>query len=120
MHELAITESILEIALRSARNTQATKISRINLVIGEYSSIVDNSVQFYWDFVAQGTLAEGALLTFERTPATFHCLSCEQNYSPTEHSYHCPVCNSSSVQLVTGREFYVASIDVDTPVPESQ
>ena len=66
MHELAVTQSILDISLRHAKEAGAKQITGINLVIGEFASIVDNSVQFYWDLLAEGTLAQGAQLHFER------------------------------------------------------
>jgi hydrogenase nickel incorporation protein HypA/HybF len=60
MHELMVTESILEIALRHAGQAGAVRVTDLFLVVGDLSSIVDDSVQFYWDFVSEGTAAEGA------------------------------------------------------------
>ena len=40
MHELGITENILNITLDKASEGQATKILKINLVIGELSGFV--------------------------------------------------------------------------------
>ncbi|HQF69985.1 MAG TPA: hydrogenase maturation nickel metallochaperone HypA, partial [Promineifilum sp.] len=76
MHELAITESILEIALRHGRSAGATRITDLHLVIGELSSVVDESVQFYWDIVSEGTAAAGATLHFRRVPARLVCRAC--------------------------------------------
>ncbi|MGD8998651.1 MAG: hydrogenase maturation nickel metallochaperone HypA, partial [Anaerolineae bacterium] len=70
MHELSVTESLLEIALRHAARAGAARITRLNIVVGELSSIVDESVQFYWDIVSRGTMAEGAELHFERVDGT--------------------------------------------------
>ena len=50
MHELAITEEILRIAIEHAERAQAKRVTDINLVVGELSSVVDDSVQFYFDF----------------------------------------------------------------------
>ena len=62
MHELSVTENIIAIAERHARAAQATRIVSIRLVIGELSSIVDDSIQFYFDHLAANTLAAGATL----------------------------------------------------------
>ncbi len=113
MHELSVTESVLEIALRHAESASAKRIVRLNLVIGELSSIVDESVQFYWDIVSKGTIAEGAELHFERIPATLRCQSCNHVFSLDGKSYCCPACGASQVAPAGGDEFRLESIEVD-------
>ena len=66
MHELPVTESILENTLRHARGAKAVGVTDVYLVIGQLSSIIDDSVQFYWDMISEGTIAEGASLHFKR------------------------------------------------------
>ena len=82
MHELAITESILEITLRHADQARATRVTDIHLVLGELASIVDDSVQFYWDMISEDTLAEGATLHFRRIAALMECQDCGARYKP--------------------------------------
>jgi hydrogenase nickel incorporation protein HypA/HybF len=113
MHELAVTKSILDLALKHAEQAQAKRIISINIVMGELSSNVDDSVQFYWDIIAKGTLAEGAQLCFRRIPAEFECQSCSQRYHPEDAELLCPYCGSPKVRIIAGEEFYLDSIDVD-------
>ena len=90
MHELSVAESILEIALRHAQPAQARKISDLYLVIGQLSSLIDDSVQFYWDFISKETPAEGARLHFRRIPAEFRCLDCDQAFTLCNSDLGCP------------------------------
>jgi len=114
MHELAITQSILEIALRNGTRANATLITDIYLVIGELSSIIDNSVQFYWDIISEGTLAEGAQLHFKRIPARLQCLECNSIYSLERGELvSCPNCDSTQVKVVAGNEFQMESIEIE-------
>ena len=112
MHELAVTESVLEIACRHAEESQAKKVTDIYLVIGRLSSIVDDSVQFYWDFISKDTLCEGAKLHFKRLPAEMICLDCDTKYILDEELSPCPNCSSANIRVVSGDEFNLESIEI--------
>jgi hydrogenase nickel incorporation protein HypA/HybF len=114
MHELAITENIRDIALKHAKGQRVTDVY---LVIGQLSSIIDDSVQFYWDIISQSTSAEGARLHFHRIPAEFQCRECEYRFPLSKDEYSCPKCGSMRVMVVAGEEFYIESIEVITESP---
>ncbi len=113
MHELPVTENILNIALRHADQAGASRITDLYLVIGQMASIVDDSVQFYWDIISQGSAAAGAQLHFRRVPAEMLCLECDRLYSPTKEELACPSCGGVAVKIVAGEEFYLEAIDVE-------
>ena len=113
MHELPFAESIVEIAQRHGEGNGAQRITDIHLVIGRLSSVGDESIQFYWDMISQGTLCEGARLHFERIPAIVECLDCGESYEISEELTPCPRCSGMHVQMIQGDEFYVASIDIE-------
>jgi hydrogenase nickel incorporation protein HypA/HybF len=113
VHELSVTESILEIALRHASLANASRVTGIYLVVGQLSSIVDDSVQFYWDMISEGTLCAGARLHFDRRPALLACLSCGARYTINGELMACPECSSEQVRVLSGDDFRVASIEID-------
>ena len=113
MHELPITQSILKIALRYAEDAKAVRITNLYLRIGDLSSIVDDSVQFYWDIISRDTIAEGATLHFERLPMQMICLDCGQTFYPTPGTFDCTVCGSQHVKVAGGDEFRLESIDIE-------
>ena len=113
MHELPVTESILEIAIKNARQARASRIADIYLVIGQLSSIVDDSIQFYWDIIAKDTLAEGACLHFRRIPAELACQDCGTQFNLNGEDYFCPNCYGIHVKVVSGEEFFLEAIDVE-------
>jgi hydrogenase nickel incorporation protein HypB len=101
MHELPITEGILKIATEAA---EGRRITTIHLLVGELSSIVDDSVQFYFDILSKGTTAEGAVLDFQRRPATLTCSDCGQSFqvrAPLPAA--CPHCGGTKLQVTGGR-----------------
>ena len=113
MHELAVTESMLKIAVQYAVQANAVRVTSLQLIIGQLSSIVDDSVQFYWDMINAGTLCEGAQLHFERRPAMLKCLDCDQTYTLNGELTDCPNCHSARIKVVAGEEFYLDSIEVE-------
>ncbi len=110
MHELHVTQQILEIALRHA--DEAKRITDIYLVIGQLSSFVDDSIQFYWDMLSKDTIAVGAQLHFRRIPAEMLCKDCQQRHR-LDSDFACPNCGGVNLQVVAGDEFYVEAIDVE-------
>jgi hydrogenase nickel incorporation protein HypA/HybF len=115
MHELSVTQSVLSIALEHAQKAGAQRITQIVVVIGDFSTFVDDSVQFYFDIISQGTIAEGAELIFDRTPGRLRCGDCGSTftYDARRVELTCPSCGGSRLEIVGGREFYVESIGVE-------
>ena len=114
MHELAITEQILNLALRHAGEANARQVTDLHLEIGALSTIIDDSVQFYWDIISQGSLCQGAALHFHRTPARLHCQDCDQVYTLEHELTACPHCDGIHVKIISGQEFQLTSIDIET------
>jgi hydrogenase nickel incorporation protein HypA/HybF len=113
MHELGITESLLSLALEQATQAQAQRITKIEVVIGQDSGASEESIKFYFDFLAPGTMAEGATLSFERVDTRFRCPGCQRLFSSAEAGGGCPNCGERRLELATGRELYLKSIDVE-------
>jgi len=113
MHELAITQSMLDLVLEQAEKVKAEKVEKINLVIGEMSGIVDTCVEFYFEFLSKNTIANGAILSFKKTPIQVRCSHCGQLFIPKEFDWSCPSCQNSGMEIVTGNELYIESIEVE-------
>jgi hydrogenase nickel incorporation protein HypA/HybF len=71
-------------------------------------------VQFYWDIIAAGTPAEGATLHFKRIPTEIVCLDCNNQYFPQNGQMACPTCESINVKIISGEEFFLESIEIET------
>ena len=100
-------------ALRHAAEAGGRRITDLHLVMGELSTNVDESVQFYWDILAEGTAAEGAQLHFRRVPAELQCLACGTKYHIAGGELACPKCGNAGAKIVAGEEFQLEAIDVD-------
>lgn len=115
MHELAVTENILNVVLKHALSHNAEKILSISLTIGELSDLVSDCIQFYFDYISKDTIAEGAVIHVERSPVTFQCKDCEETFHVSLRDmerFTCPHCGSQKIVLISGREFFVKHIEV--------
>jgi hydrogenase nickel incorporation protein HypA/HybF len=114
MHELSVTQSILDIALDYALRSQATKVIEIHLQVGEISDFDDEWIQRYFDFLAKGTIAEGAKLHISRVAARLQCEQCSFIFPLDRSAWNtqCPSCQSQKSRLLSGREFRIESLEV--------
>lgn len=111
MHELPIVVDIIKVIEEEAEKRNLHRVRQITLVIGELSSVIDESVQMYFDIMSEGKICEGAHLSFEHIPAKLKCTSCGTEF-PHNRSFDCPKCGGESVLIKgTGREFYIKSFD---------
>jgi hydrogenase nickel incorporation protein HypA/HybF len=110
MHELSATQGLLDTALKHA---PTQKITALYIVVGQASSMVDESVQFYFDQISAGTRAAGARLHFRRIPAEMRCMDCQHVFLPEPDQVQCSHCQGRHLHLASGQEFYLEAIDVD-------
>ncbi len=113
MHELGVTENIVNIVLAKANEAQANKVIQINIVIGELSGFVPECIQFYFDSLSKGTMAQGAVLHFDSIPTQLRCRDCSTIFHPQDTVWACPGCQGRSVEISQGRELYIESIDIE-------
>ena len=107
--------NILDIVLEYAGKAGAKKVSKINLNVGDLSDLIPEWMQRYFEFVSKDTIAEKALLEINRIPAVIRCRQCDHEFTLNRENWQfsCAKCQSSDIELVSGREFTVESIEVE-------
>ncbi|HJX12508.1 MAG TPA: hydrogenase maturation nickel metallochaperone HypA [Dehalococcoidales bacterium] len=113
VHEFSVTESLLSLALQKAGEAGAGRITRISLVVGEMSGVVSECVQYYFDFISQDTIARGAELSFDLKPTRLRCRECNSVFTPVNGDWSCPDCREPAIEIVSGRECFMESIEVE-------
>ena len=113
MHELSIMQSALSLALDQARQAGAVRVHVIRLRIGALSGVVPDALEFAFEALTPGTLAEGAKLAIEPVPARFWCAKCTREFQSNDLFAECPDCHSLRGELRAGREMELASLDID-------
>jgi hydrogenase nickel incorporation protein HypA/HybF len=113
MHELAVTESLLNTACDYAIKNDAHKVISLNIIIGELSNIINDSVQFYWDIISKNTICEQSILNFKKIPAKFICRLCMSEFKIDGELIPCPECGSMDLKTSQGDEFLLESIEIE-------
>lgn len=113
VHELSIMQSALSVALESARQAGASRVHAIRLRIGALSGVVPDALEFAFEALTPGTLAESAKLMIEDVPARFWCQACTREFQSDNLFAECPDCHALSGDLRAGREMEVASLEID-------
>lgn len=113
MHELSITESILNTSLAEAQKQNAKKIRVIRLLLGPFSGIVPDCIQMYLDLLSEGTIAEGAKVEATVLPLKIRCRDCQRESEITRAHIACPFCGSKRLQHLSGNECLIESLEVD-------
>jgi len=110
MHELSVTQSALEAALLRAGTA---RITDVHLAIGTVSAIEPESIRLYWDEISKGTLAEGAVLHFQRVPTESVCMDCGHRFLIETEVPPCPACQGLHVSAVDDEYLGLAALDVE-------
>ena len=111
MHELSLSSAILETVVRHAEDR---KVNAVELTVGALRQVVPSSLEFYWGIVTRDTVCEGSELKLHEVEARVSCNQCDARpWTLDNPIFRCPGCGGSDVEVLTGTEFFVDSIDVE-------
>ncbi len=115
MHEFAVTQSLVEIALDAAQQSGAQRLTAVHVVVGNLTGIVEDSMRFYYEALVQGTPAEGAVLHVELRTAVATCRRCGRHHAvaPPLDPF-CPECGAAELSVEGGHELLVDRIEIET------
>jgi hydrogenase nickel incorporation protein HypA/HybF len=113
MHEMGIAMQIVEIATASVPpDAGKVRIEKVNLKIGKLAAVVPESLRFCFDVAVKGTPLDGATLAIEELPVVARCKDCENKWTIDSPAFACPVCNSGALEILSGRELDIESIEI--------
>ncbi len=110
MHELSLSSAIVNTVVKHA---EGRRVVVVNLRVGQLRQVVPDTLEFYFEFVARGTVCEGARLEQELIEAVLRCETCGCEWQIEIPAFRCPACGGSDVRVASGAEFEVQTIDVE-------
>ncbi len=112
MHEMALAEGILDIALDYGRQNAAVRIAEVHLLLGELTGVETEALSLAFSSLVRGTIAADAQLTWTRVPLTGRCGDCGREMRLRPQDVLCPVCGGG-MALTGGRELRVDYIELE-------
>jgi hydrogenase nickel incorporation protein HypA/HybF len=120
MHEMAIVQSIMDILIRQAQIYHSKKVVRVNLEFGALTGVMPSAIDFAFEVLSKGTVAEGAVVDIKVIPIKVYCFDCAKERILESYTPYCPACSSASVQILAGRdEMRITSLEVDDSPDEA-
>ena len=113
LHELSLTQNIVELAIENAAREDAKKILSITLEIGALAGVVAEAVEFAFDVCSKGTLAEGADLRILHIAGIGQCLDCRKEAEIETLTHVCPHCGSLALETLQGCEMKFTEMEID-------
>lgn len=114
MHELAVTKSILKLALEHTAQQGAREVLAIHLLIGEMRNLEEEWLQRYFEYISKGTPAQNAVIKVTKVPVVFLCKKCDRQFTANlkeDKQMLCSHCGSFEYDLVSGRELVVEKLE---------
>ena len=113
MHEMSLTESLIDLVEEEARKGAFSKVGVVRLEVGALSHVSEDALIFCFDAVSRGTIAEGAKLDIITVPGQGWCMDCSKTVSLSERFGPCPECGNHHVQMTAGDEMRLHELEVE-------
>ena len=114
MHELGLAQSLLEYLEKAAQEHHLKNIKSVTLKIGKMRQIVPETLQFLFQTLAEGTIADQANLIIDVLPVRVYCAHCDRQFTLQHHKYVCPTCGNTSLKWISGKEIIIDHMTGDS------
>ncbi|MGW0042018.1 hydrogenase maturation nickel metallochaperone HypA/HybF [Rhodococcus sp. NPDC003348] len=108
MHELSIAQSVVDAVCERAGDR---RVHSVRVEVGVLCAVIPDSMQFCFELVTAGTVAEGARLDIDTPAGAGHCRACGSDFPLSDPILLC-ACGSADVQVRSGRELRIVSMEV--------
>jgi hydrogenase nickel incorporation protein HypA/HybF len=116
MHELSLAEAINNTIQTLCAQSSWTRVRRVVLKVGRMRQVDPELLSFAFNVAGKGTISEGAELSVLELPVVFKCNACGKRTSGESTVFVCLSCGSTDVDLLSGMEMTIESIEVETRV----
>jgi hydrogenase nickel incorporation protein HypA/HybF len=115
MHEFALAEDLLKLALNEARKADIVRLDKIIVQIGTLSGVSVDALEFSFGFLREeDPITKNAELVVKRVEGKGRCKTCSEEVALDRLFLFCPICNTPTIEITSGREFLLLSLEGET------
>jgi len=111
MHEIRIAKDLSDIVLEVAGSEKLSVVTKISISFGEMIQIVPDIFDFAFREAVRDTIASSSEVDIEIIPVKLKCKDCNNEFSLKNSFFSCNKCSSSDLDIITGKEMFVKSIE---------
>ncbi|ERN41121.1 hydrogenase nickel insertion protein HypA [Rubidibacter lacunae KORDI 51-2] len=112
MHETDMTKALIHTIRDWWEVEGRPHIETLHLVVGDFTCVEPESLQFAFAAHTRGTFLDRASLAIRTTPLIAFCHSCQAEYEPEiGRHYECPMCNAPMDDIRSGRELKIERVE---------
>lgn len=112
MHEMSLVEGIRAIVEEQSHAHAFTRVTLLRLEIGRFAAVEKQALEFAWDEVMRGSVAEGAMLEMIDLPGQAMCFDCARMIEINDRFDPCPLCGGGKVLPQGGDEMRIKDMEV--------
>ena len=112
MHEMSLCEGIRGVIEDQARAHKVDRITRVRLEIGRFAGVEKHALEFAFDVMMRGSVAEGAALVMIDLPGRAMCYDCMAEVEIADRLDPCPECGGGRLMPVAGDELRIKDLEV--------
>jgi len=111
LHEMSLMQNIMAHALEALAPYHVDKVNTVEVEAGLLANVLPDAFTFAFETLTQGTCMEGAELVVCKAPMRGRCVRCGNEYESSTIPPVCPLCGETAVDVLSGTEVYLRSID---------
>lgn len=108
MHELSITQSIVEIC---SEHAAGARINRITVEVGQLTCVMPDALRFCFEVCTDGTPLAGSELEIIQIPGRARCRKCGAEMSLSDLLASCD-CGSYDLEYTSGEDLRIKEMEV--------
>lgn len=113
MHEFSLAAEIVKIVEKSAHKAGKTKITAIQLEIGELAGVEELALLTALKSLTENSIMHEAEISTQRPKGKATCNECKTTFEISDLYTLCPKCSGYNKDILSGKEFNVLSIEAE-------